>query len=226
MRLNFARILWCLILFSCGGVKGINEFTGKKSRKPAAQTQVSGEQPITKSIDRTGSFQVKDIALLKNSVESCMGLDFLSVTEDMLLPANVTAAVEPLTQDRIRFLLPTMYKAGDDIIDKERGNLVDLGSTGRTSVTADGLTDTYLRSLETVANVVAHHCTPETPECRCGTKDQAKVMLARCLPGLDPETKEMDEAAEMLGLVCSDGPKGMRKAIASMIASYAFAASR
>ena len=53
-------------------------------------------------------------------------------------------------------------------------------------------------------------------------------MLVRCLPGLDPETKEMDEAAEMLGLVCSEeeGVKGMRKAIASLLSSYAFASAR
>jgi hypothetical protein len=210
------------MLVACGGKSIDGSFSGKRSRKNGGP---SGGQ-VTKNIERSNSFQVKDVALLRNSVESCMGLGFLAITEDMLLPATVTAVSEPLKDDRIRFLLPSLYKVGDDIIDKERGNLVDLSGSGRTSVTADGLTDTYLRSLEAVANVVAHHCSLDTPECQCGTKPQAKVLLSRCLPGLDPDTKEMDDASEMLGLVCSEGAKGMRKAIASMIASYAFAASR
>lgn len=184
-----------------------------------------GTKKYTKTIDNSGAdFQVKDVLLLRSSVESCMGKDMLKVSDEMLRTPN---AADP-SDGRVRFLLPTQYVAGDDILEKERGNMVDTETGSRTGIAADALTDTYLRSLETVANVVAHNCSLEKEECKCQTTDLARAMLTRCLPGLDPETKEMNEAAEMLGLVCAEteGAKGMRKAIASMLSSYAFASAR
>lgn len=232
-----------LLACSTSDIGGLSGLGGKKKKvdrgdgetegedggeTDAVGTDENGNAKYTKTIDNSGAnFQVKDVALLRSSIGSCMGDGMLAIAADMLLPTNLNAPQADLPDAKIRFLLPSQYVAGDDILEKEKRNLVDTSTGARTGIAADSLTDTYLRSLETIANVVAHNCTPDKPECQCATKDQAREMLTRCLPGLDPETKEMDEAAEMMGLVCADnGPKGMRKAIASMLSSYAFAASR
>jgi len=126
----------------------------------------------------------------------------------------------------LRFLLATQYKVGDDVIDKESGNLVDVASGARTNIAADSLTDTYLRSLETIGNVVAHNCTSKNPNCQCGSKDEALEMMTKCLPGLNPNTVEMNDSAALLGAICGENVEGMRKAISSLISSYAFAVAR
>lgn len=220
----------------------VNPFStsfGKKKRVERTATQKAQEEEgvvdgddsskkISKKIDNSGAaFQAKDIGLLKSSIGSCFGADKLIISDEMLLSVDLNAPPAAETADgKIKFLLPTQYVVGDDIIEKEKSNMVDLASGNRTGIASDGLTDTYLRSLETVANVVAHQCSDDKDECKCGSKDDARIMLTRCLPGLDPNTVEMDEAAEMLGLVCVEGPKGMRKAIASMLSSYSFASAR
>ncbi len=201
---------------------GDDEAPGDPVKEDGTKTDT---KVYTKTIDNSGAdFQVKDIILLRSSVDSCMGKDMLKISDEML---RTTGAADP-TDSRVRFLLPTQYVAGDDILEKERGNMVDTATGSRAGIAADALTDTYLRSLETVSNVIAHNCTLDKEECKCQTTDLARAMLTRCLPGLDPETKEMAEAAEMLGLVCAEteGAKGMRKAIASMLSSYAFASAR
>lgn len=213
---------------SFGKKKRVERTAPEKDQEPGVDD--GGETPtkISKKIDNSGaSFQAKDVGLLRSSIGSCFGADKLIISDEMLLSVDLNAPAPPETADgKIKFLLPTQYVAGDDIIEKEKSNMVDLALGNRTGIAADGLTDTYLRSLETVANVVAHQCSDDKDECKCGSKDDARIMLTRCLPGLDPNTVEMDEAAEMLGLVCVEGPKGMRKAIASMLSSYSFASAR
>lgn len=232
---KFCGIAYLLSLGACS-VEDFSSFrglAGKKKKVEDGENQdedIAGDEEeqnrFTRRVDNSGaSFQVKDVSLLRSSIDSCMGPDMLVVSAEMLLPPG-TGTLPALGDNKIRFLLPTQYVDGDDVLDKERGNMVDQGSSVRTGISADSLTDTYLRSLETVANVIAHNCTADRQECQCSTKDLARDMLTRCLPGLDPETQEMDDAAEMLGLVCADGTKGMRKAIASMLSSYAFASAR
>jgi hypothetical protein len=185
---------------------------------------------IVKTIDNSGAnFQAKDVTLLKSSVESCMGVGMTAVQDTMLLPELSGGATAPQTADaegRLKFLLPKKYAAGQDVIDREASNLVDTSGGARTGIAADSLTDTYLRALETIGNVVAHNCDAAKEECKCATKDDAFALLKRCLPGLDPETVEMNESAQALSAVCAQGPGGMRTAIASFIASYAFANAR
>ncbi len=229
-----------------------------------------GDAAKTKSIDNSGAnFQVKDVVLLRNSIEACMGKGMTLISADMLLqkqePAGGTPPaaglalladgtfgeaeadaralakddLDPLgafalaqeESDKFAFLLPTpqveaALDAGTDIIEIERGNLVDLKNATRTTVAGDSVTDTYLRSLETVANVVGHNCALDKKECDCSTKKKSRSILVRCLPALDPETKEFDFMAKRMSTFCSKGPSGMRTAISSMIASYAFAAAR
>lgn len=218
---------------SADDIKPFTSFGARSKKKDRGAGEVNedgekgaGKKKYEKSIDNSGAdFQVKDLALLRSSVESCMGSpDMLTVNAEMIRTANAPE----LEDGKIRFLLPTQYTDADDVLEVEKDNMVDTASGVRAGIAADSLTDTYLRALETVANVVAHNCSLDKEECKCQTKTLARDMLVRCLPGLDPETKEMDEAAEMLGLVCSEeeGVKGMRKAIASLLSSYAFASAR
>lgn len=183
---------------------------------------------VTKGIEGTGAgFQVKDVALLRSSINSCMGEGRLTITDDMLIPVGQNSlSVPDLPDGRYRFLLGNSYEAGEDIIEKERGNLVDYSQGNRTAITSDSLTDTYLRSLETIANVVAHSCDGSNEMCKCGTKDEAKVLLERCLPGIDPNSEKMDFASLIVSEECAEGEVGVRRAIASLLSSYAFAAAR
>jgi len=183
---------------------------------------------INKTITNSGAtLQVKDLSLLRSSVEACMGKGLLNVSNDMLMPTDLSAPPTPPAADgRLLFLLGTQYKAGDDIIDKEAPNMVDLSAGARTNITGDSLTDTYLRSLETIGNVIAHNCSTTNPNCQCGTKGEALAMMTRCFPGLDPSTANMADTAALLGAICSSGIDGMRKAVSSMISSYAFAVAR
>ncbi|MBM4251514.1 MAG: hypothetical protein FJ146_06050 [Deltaproteobacteria bacterium] len=204
----------------------ITSLVKKKPGSTPAVSPVAEERIVQRDISSSGAgFQVKDVMLLRSSVESCVGPDMLKVTTDMLMPDNLSSTPKG-ADGRIRFLLPIQYASNDDIIDKERGNLLDLEAGSRTSVSADGLTDTYLRSLETIGNVVAHNCAPNNPNCSCAGKEQALAMMTRCLPGINPNTIEMTESAALLGAICAEGVDGMRTAVASLIASYAFALAR
>lgn len=189
-----------------------------------------GDGVVTKNIDNSGaSFQVKDILLLTSSLESCMGVDSTKISAEMLLSvsSNGTIISTPESADgKVRFLLPSRYAAGENIVDKEKVNLVDTSGGSRTGVAADALTDTYLRSLETIGNVVAHNCTIDSKLCDCASEPAAYEMLKRCLPGLDPQTVEMVEASKSMSAACAEGPQGMRRVIASLLSSYAFAAAR
>jgi len=183
---------------------------------------------VTKGIDSSGaSFQVKDVALLRSSIGSCMGAEKLLVTEDMLIPVGQAGDTLPNNADgRYRFLLGNSYAIGDDIIEKERASLVDFSLGNRTGISSDSLTDTYLRSLETIANVVAHYCDANVEICKCGTKEEAKVVLQRCLPGIDPNSEKINYASLLIYEECKDGDSGIRRAIASLLSSYAFASAR
>lgn len=183
---------------------------------------------VTKEIESSGSsFQVKDVGLLRSSITSCMGAEKLVISEDMLIPVGQVGDQLPENADgKFRFLLGSSYQVGDDIIEKERKNLVDFSTGNRTGITSDGLTDTYLRSLETIANVVAHYCDANVDVCKCGTKEEARVVLERCLPGINPESDKMDYASLLISEECKEGDAGVRRAIASLIASYAFASAR
>jgi hypothetical protein len=212
--------------------------TGKKKnvekkavlKEEESDLEAEGEQKnkVTKGIDNSGAaFQVKDVALLRSSIGSCMGAEKLLVTADMLIPVGQAGDSLPDNADgRFRFLLGNNYAVGDDIIDKERNSLVDFSLGNRTGISSDSLTDTYLRSLETIANVVSHYCDANVEVCKCGTKDEAKVVLQRCLPGIDPNSEKIDYASLLIYEECKEGNSGVRKAIASLLSSYAFASAR
>lgn len=214
-----------------GGFSGKKKNVEKKAvPKDDEDLEAEGEQKnkVTKGIENSGAaFQVKDVALLRSSVGSCMGQEKLIVTEDMLIPVGQAGdSLADNADGRFRFLLGSSYAVGDDIIEKERNSLVDFSLGNRTGISSDSLTDTYLRSLETIANVVAHYCDANVEVCKCGTKEEAKVVLQRCLPGIDPNSEKIDYASLLIYEECKEGDGGVRRAIASLLSSYAFASAR
>ena len=90
---------------------------------------------------------------------------------------------------------------------------------------ADSVLELY-RHHGGIANVVAHNCALDNPLCQCDEKEKVIGLFKRCMPGVDPETKEVDDAATRLTETCSDGAKGMREVIATLLSSYAFASAR
>lgn len=228
-RVFIGRVLICAVaLAACSRedkTKTANLISQKNDGTPAGQNP-GEERIVQREINSSGAgFQVKDVLLLRSSVEACVGPDMLKISADMLMPADLSSTPKG-SDGRIRFLLPIQYAANDDIIEKERGNLLDLESGSRTSVSADGLTDTYLRSMETIGNVVAHNCDLSNPNCACAGKERALAMMTKCLPGINPNTVEMAESAALLGAICAEGVDGMRTAVASLLSSYAFALAR
>lgn len=227
------------------------------AKKPTEESSATADQPqgidggdkpdpqrpsregVNESVvqDSGASFQVKSATLLRNSIKSCFSDpngEFLKVTADMLQAAPGDPALPDPGNGRSRFLLAGRYAENDDIISKESNSLVDPSKAGRTSVAADSLTDTYLRSLEVVANVVAHHCdlAANNTVCQCDTKSSARKLVERCLPSFDPNSARMDLAVDLIYLKCSISTaeeqrvKNMREAISSLLSSYAFAKAR
>ena len=215
-----------------GSIKGKKKNVERKAvvegEDPDLQAEGDLKNKVTKGIESSGAaFQVKDVALLRSSIGSCMGAEKLLVTSGMLIPVGQTGDSLPDNSDgRFRFLLGNSYAVGDDIIEKERSSLVDFSLGNRTGISSDSITDTYLRSLETIANVVAHYCDADAELCKCGSKDDAKVILQRCLPGIDPGSEKIDYASLLIFEECKEGNTGVRRAIASLLSSYAFASAR
>ncbi|MCX6125785.1 MAG: hypothetical protein NTV34_13715 [Proteobacteria bacterium] len=171
-----------------------------------------------------GLFQLKSANLLRSSIKSCMGPDMTKISADMILLQDLPLS-PPAPDGRIRFLLP-VYISGSDIIDMEKSSLVDPDRGARSAVAADGLTDTYLRSLALIGDVVAHNCSSNNPLCACETEALAIEMVSRCVPTLDPKSAALKEAAQILTSVCSQGGSGMRRAVSSLLSSYAFGLAR
>lgn len=158
----------------------------------------------------------------------------LRVSADMITSDGAAA----LTEGRVRFLLQdtATSKVNQNIISLERVYL-DAISTGTTGTNADSLEDVvYLNSLLTVASVAAFNCdvrAASNTNCNCSTRDAATAMLQRCLPLFDPSSASFRDAVERLSSTencgapeTAAGLMNRRRAIASLISSYAFATAR
>jgi len=158
----------------------------------------------------------------------------LKISADMIISTSTTA----LSEGRVRFLLQdsTTSKVDKNIIDLERGFL-DSASVASTGTYADTLEDTvYLNSLLTIASVAAFNCdvrAASNTNCNCSTRETASAMLQRCLPLFDPSTDAFKDALDKLSSVenCGapetvDGLLKRRRAIASLLSSYAFATAK
>lgn len=205
-------------------VQGANDVSGV----------LKGERVLQKEVSDSGTgLQVKSIALLRSSLLSCTGDVNTNVSCDMHIAAGGGAPAGCATANRLSgpagrstFLLASRYPAGSDVIDVEAPNLYDPRRASRSGTGADELTDSYLRALGVIADVVAHNCDPEG-KCDCSTQDKAAKLVERCFPGYDPASSRMKQTAMILAQACSSPNLALRrKAFASMIGSYAFAASR
>lgn len=158
----------------------------------------------------------------------------LKISADMFLSAGAPA----LTEGRLRFLLQdgTASKVDRNIVDLERSYL-DSASVSSTGTYADSLEDVvYLNSILTIASVAAFNCdvrAASNTNCNCSTRDTAAAMLQRCMPLFDPSTDAFKDALDKLSSTencgapeTNDGLLKRRRAIASLLSSYAFATAK
>jgi hypothetical protein len=160
------------------------------------------------------AFQAKSSAQLSRSIEACVGGAAIWVTSEMILSGTSDKGF--LTSD---------FADGDDVVDVQSQLFDGTPESMRTGVRVDQISLEYLTALKNVANVVGYRCANQITEndamCACGTDDDAKAMLARCLSAVaDPTTPEFAALAHDFGAACHKNQGG---AIASMIASLAFA---
>lgn len=241
----------CLVLLlpaGCGNTATLKSAAGAAATKPkpvaaadAAAKQnkptkdaLKGDQVLEKEVSDSGAgFQVKSIALLRSSLISCTGDVNTTVSCDMHIAAGGGAPAGCATAGRLggmsgrsTFLLASRYPVGSDVIDIEAPNLYDPRRASRSGTGADELTDSYLRALGVIADVVAHNCDPEG-KCDCSTPEKASKLVERCFPGYDPASSRMKQTSMILAQACASPNLALRrKALASMLGSYAFAASR
>jgi len=157
--------------------------------------------------------QLKSSNLLRNSIASCLGENRTIIKTDMIKSESAPTG----------FLEPEKFTAEQDVITNSLLDIDgDLAGT-RFSTRADQLSVTYLGAATSIADVVAENCTPTDEKCKCGSLESAKLLMARCLPSINPESEGFVTNAEFFAKSCQENPK---KAIASLIASYAFLISR
>jgi|GEM_PF-4010317 len=215
----------------------------------------SDTHTLQRDVSDSGTgFQVKSIPLLRSSITSCIGSNLTTITGDMFVGAAAQAAEEaaaaketppralpgkPLsTETKARLAMAEAtgrtsflngggrYTDGVDIFTTEAGNLYDPNLASRAGTGADQISDSYLRSLSIIANVVAHNC-DVNGQCDCSSREKAAEMVKRCFPQLDPASTRVKKTTDLLTSACSS-PLSLprRKAVASMLSSYAFASAR
>lgn len=203
-----------------------------------------------------GSFarQRKNYTQLEQSYAICLsnpdapsnstGLSLLNLNPNMILNtvqnADQSVSTAPNADQsprdgRIRFLDGTYLNAANattptSILTLEREYLET--SKSRTSTSSDTLEDeVYLNSLLTIANVAAFNCDVdnETSPCYCSTTSAASKLLQRCLPLFSPDSEAFKAALASMTSAENCGsrePINRRKAIASLLSSYAFATAK
>jgi hypothetical protein len=210
-----------LFTYSCANQDSTEIKKRKKSAGPATEN-VSAEPKTTSQETLSGnnevkgsgaSLQVKNASLLSSSLVACLG-------------EGVTLVKEPMIIDGINatgFLSKELYKVSSDAILVAGKDLLSQDSENRLSTNSDGLSLNYLGAIHTIADVASENCSASNPLCQCATLADAKTMMARCLPGISPKHELYESVANDFHQACLIDPK---KAIASMLASYAFIISR
>ncbi len=186
------------------------------------EQNVNPEKPVTEQtsdileIDVPGngaSIQLKDPLLLASSISTCVGEGMTLVKEPMIIRNTESKG----------FLSPATYQVDSDAILVGKKDLFGSESGSRLSARSDGLAITYLGAINIIADIVADNCTTENPLCKCSTPEDARNMMIRCLPAISPAQTQFEEATEELRKVCEID---QQKAVASLLASYAFIISR
>lgn len=206
-------------------------------------------EPLSLSIiDLNGSGrQRKSLEQLKNSIVDCLGsgsqidtgLDasnpqIFRLRSEMFIS---TSSPRDPADGRLSFLISGEQTtlSGKSVLDLEK-KFIDVAGADA-GVRADGLEDElYLNSLVTIASVAAFHCdVRSTPNnlCNCSTKSDASAMLGRCLKQFDQSSdafqKAVDSLADAENCGAPENALGFlkrRKAITSLISSYAFATAK
>ena len=209
-------------------------------------------EPLSLSIvDLNGAGrQRKSLEQLKNSIVDCLGAGSqFDTNADMAEPqipqilkmrsemfVSTSSPTNP-ADGRVSFLISGEQAtlAGKSVLDLEKKFIDVVGADA--GVRADGLEDElYLNSLVTIASVAAFNCdVRSTPNnlCNCSTKSDASAMLGRCLKQFDQSSEAFQKAVDSLADAENCGaPENAlgflkrRRAITSLISSYAFATAK
>ncbi len=194
-------------------------------------TEKSDIQVLTVELD-SQNIQVKNLNLLKDSVNSCVGQGFTTIQASMFQSKILPNTNSSESQDRIRFLTPNEFPVGEDIfeINSIIERLVDTNKNNRFTSVADSVSFTYLSTLQLIGDIVAHNCSSSIGTCQCSSRVAAAGLVSRCFPFLNQQTEQFNETVDNIKAICEqesiDGIPGFRVAIASIISSLAFAISR
>jgi hypothetical protein len=206
-------------------------------------------EPLALSIvDLNGSArQRKSLEQLKNSIVDCLGSGSqFDTNADMANPqilrmrsemfVSTSSPTNP-ADGRVSFLISGEQTtlAGKSLLDLEKKFIDVVGADA--GVRADGLEDElYLNSLVTIASVAAFNCDVRSSSntfCNCSTKSDASAMLGRCLKQFDQSSEAFQKAVDSLADAENCGaPENAlgflkrRRAITSLISSYAFATAK
>jgi hypothetical protein len=211
---------------------------GDGSDEPSVTAQTTQKKPTKKLLpgevenETVGADQARDRELasdgrgmllksalqLQNSLNSCLGLRTTIRADLLLLPRSDDG-------EAVAFLNPNIFHVGDDIVATSKVSIDGDEAELRAGVRNGTINLSYLTALQNVANVVAYNCSVAKNEagsnaelCECGTADQARELLARCLPAFDPS--EFDGVVDTFAAACA---ANQREAISSFVASLAFA---
>ncbi|NBW81004.1 hypothetical protein EBR21_04545, partial [bacterium] len=166
--------------------------------------------------------QRKNLDQLRDAILNCVGAsstdsDILKLTDEMIIYSNSNEFADkkqfPDGTGRERFLLTNVYGSslGKEVLDVER-DFLDVVAT-RSGLRADNIEDDiYLKSLVTVASVVAFNCKVDDQNsysnCYCADKMSAEKMVARCLPQFAPTSDAYQAAVQELSSVNNCGAPG------------------
>ena len=212
---------------------------------------------VNRLVSQNVGFQVKTPELLNSAIKSCFGDKKTLIKDTMFMKTFkntsgnlvVTAAngtvltdsksianrineVNKLNQTpdkdgRVKFLDPSEYKAGDDIIQKNLTKIRGILKGTRLSSYNDRITELYLLTLSLIADVVIHNCELSDPLCNCTTSDSALAIAQKCFPYLESTSDDLKLAATDISTSCQTTDKyAQRRALASIIGSLAFAYAR
>lgn len=207
-------------------------------------------EPLSLSIiDLNGSGrQRKSLEQLENSIVDCLGagseFEPNVVLADPQIPPILKMHSEMFTASstndadgRRRILISGEQDklTGTSALDMEK-KFIDVAGADA-GVRADGLEDElYLNSLGAIASVAAFNCNVRAASntfCNCSTKSAASAMLGRCLKQFDQSSeafqKAVDSLADAENCGAPEDALGLlkrRRAITSLISSYAFATAK
>jgi hypothetical protein len=181
---------------------------------PDGSDKVQDTDSLEIEVSESGAkIQLKDPLLLASSISTCVGEEMTLVKESMIIRNTESKG----------FLSSEVYQVNSDAILVGKKDLFGSDAGSRLSSRSDGLSITYLGAINIIADIVADNCTTNNPLCRCSTQEEAKNMMIRCLPAISPANLQFDEVTEEFRKVCE---LDQQKAIASLLASYAFIISR